>query len=228
MKDEPPTKGEADALDAQRQHWETTFLARPRMFGRTPSYPAGVAARRFAQAGAHTVLELGAGQGRDGLFFVQSGFRVWALDYSDTALRTLRGDVETLGLSDAVTMVRHDVRLPLPFADGIFDACYSHMLYCMALTEAQLDALSGEICRVLKPGGLNVYTVRNTDDPDFGIGIHRSEKLYEDEGFIVHFFDRELVVRLAKGYDLLGIEDFEEGPLPRRLFLVTMRKTRSR
>ena len=43
-------------------------------------------------------------------------------------------------------------------------------------------------------------------------------------GFVVHYFDRAMVESLAEGYDILGIEEFEEGSLPRKLFQVTLRK----
>ena len=78
--------------------------------------------------------------------------------------------------------------------------------------------------RALKPGGLCVFTVRNTSDPDYGHGIHCGEDLFENQGFIVHFFDRAKVERVAKGYQIIGIDEFEEGKLPRRLFRVTLRK----
>jgi hypothetical protein len=45
----------------------------------------------------------------------------------------------------------------------------------MALTEAQLRSLSSEIMRVLRPGGLCIYTARTSDDPDFGQGVHQGE-----------------------------------------------------
>ena len=123
----------------------------------------------------------------------------------------------------------HDVRTPLPFADETFDACYSHMLLCMALTSSEIGFLSKEIRRVLKPGGLNVYTVRNTTDPHYRTGIHRGEDMWEiGGGFIVHFFSREKVERLAKGYEIVAIEEFEEGEVLKRLFAVTLRKPRSR
>lgn len=220
--EDPLVKG---ALVAQRRHWDTTFAAKPDMFGQEPSYPATVAARFFTENTAtRTILDLGCGQGRDALFFAQRGLRVVAVDYSNVALDELRAKAETLGLATAVETIRHDVRMPLPFADETLDASYAHMLYCMALTQSQLVSLSREVRRVLKPGGLSIYTVRNTHDPDFGVGIHHAEKLYEDEGFVVHFFDRELVGRLADGFDVVNVEEFEEGALPRRLFLVTMRK----
>jgi hypothetical protein len=85
------------------------------------------------------------------------------------------------------------------------------------------SALRGNPSR-LRPGGLNVYTARTTDDPDYGKGEHRGERLYELGGFVVHFFDRDLVERLAQGFNLAAVDEFEEGALPRRLYLVTMRK----
>jgi hypothetical protein len=40
----------------------------------------------------------------------------------------------------------------------------------------------------------------------------------------VHFFDRTLVDRLADGWELIEVTEYEEGRLPRRLFAVTLRK----
>jgi SAM-dependent methyltransferase len=111
------------------------------------------------------------------------------------------------------------------FEDNGFDACYSHMLFCMPLTTEELVRLSAEVLRVLKPGGLHVYTVRHTADPHYGTGILRGEDMYEVGGFIVHFFDRAKVELLAKGYEMVGVDEFEEGGLPRKLFRATLRKS---
>jgi hypothetical protein len=43
-------------------------------------------------------------------------------------------------------------------------------------------------------------------------------------GFVVHFFERGLVEVLAAGYKLCSVEAFEEGELPRRLWLIIQRK----
>ncbi|SPE42854.1 hypothetical protein SBA3_690040 [Candidatus Sulfopaludibacter sp. SbA3] len=48
--------------------------------------------------------------------------------------------------------------------------------------------------------------------------------MYEVGGFIVNFFDRVKVERESQGYDLLSVDEFEEGGMPRRLFRVTLRK----
>lgn len=213
-----------EVLDAQQKHWEQTFIEKPEMFGVEPSDSARKAAEIFKKEGKKEILELGCGQGRDTILFLQNGFQVYALDYSEKGLEAITGKAKELGLSQFITTKVHDARNPLPFDDASFDACYSHMLFCMALTTAELRFLSDEIRRVLRPGGLNIYTVRHTGDAHYRAGIHRGEDMYEMGGFIVHFFSREKVELLAKGYGIVSIDEFEEGGLPRKLFRVTLRK----
>jgi hypothetical protein len=68
-------------VEAQRLHWANTFAAHPEMYGPEPSAPGADAAQLFALEGCRTVLELGAGQGRDTLAFLRSGLHVTAVDY---------------------------------------------------------------------------------------------------------------------------------------------------
>ncbi len=211
-------------LDRQRVHWEKTFTEYPNLYGLKPSYSAKKATELFKREGLNKILELGGGQGRDTIFFAKNGLRVWTLEYTKKGADEIKKKAEQAGLSGALKVMRRDAREPLPFDNRSFDACYSHMLYCMALTTRELELLAREVRRALKPHGLSIYTVRNTDDKHHRKGIHRGEDMYEVDGFIVHFFSREKVERLAKGYEILDIEEFQEGPLPRNLFLVTLRK----
>ena len=213
-----------EILDRQQCHWEEMFEKNTEMFGEGPSRPAGKAAELFKKEGSTNILELGGGQGRDTIFFAKTGFRITVLDYSEKGIKTITEKAHASGLSPYVVAQCHDMRTTLPFADESFDACYSHMLFCMALTTSELEFLAEEVRRVLKPGGLCVYTVRRTGDSHYGKGIHRGEDMYEMGGFIVHFFSREKVKHLAKGYEIISIDTFEEGELPKKLFQVTMRK----
>ncbi|MFJ7244374.1 class I SAM-dependent methyltransferase [Kitasatospora sp. NPDC098652] len=210
-----------DLAGAQQEHWQQTYGAHPGMYGDQPSEPAVHAAQAFRAAGAGDLLELGAGHGRDALFFARSGFTVLATDFSPVGLEQLRTRATAEGLAEKVTTAVHDVRDPLPLTDASVDAVFAHMLLCMALSTDEIHALVGEVRRVLRPGGVFVYTVRHTGDAHHGSGTGHGDDIWEHGGFAVHFFSRQLVDDLAAGWTLTEVHPFEEGNLPRRLWRVT-------
>jgi SAM-dependent methyltransferase len=212
---------EQELAEIQQRHWQDIYAAHPGMYGEQPSAPAVHAADVFRTAGATDVLELGAGHGRDALYFAREGFTVQATDFSPTGLEQLRDAAQAQGVAGQVTAVVHDVRDPLPLPDASVDAAFAHMLLCMALSTKEIQAVGGEIRRVLRPGGLLVYTVRHTGDAHYGAGTAHGDDIYEHGGFAVHFFDRGLVDALADGWTLDEVHAFEEGDLPRRLWRVT-------
>ena len=211
-------------LDKQAQHWENYYITKPKMFDVSPSAAAIKAAATFNKEGITNMLELGAGQGSDSLFFAQKGFHIQILDFSQAAVDNVIKRAKTLGVDKLIAGKIHNVRNPLPFTDEKFGGCFSHKLYCMALTAKELKFLSDEIHRVLQNSGINIYTVRHTGDDDYKNGIHRGEDLYENDGFIVHFFSKEKVKLLSNGFDIVNIENFQEGKFPRKLFHVTLKK----
>ncbi|MFQ5677545.1 MAG: class I SAM-dependent methyltransferase [bacterium] len=134
------------ALDKQRPHWEKALSNRPDMFGTELTTPGKRAVERFKKEGKTHILELGAGQGRDTFYFAQNGFHVHVLDYSESGIKTINQTAEALGLSDLITTQVHDVRTPFPLDDDAFDACYSHMLYCMPLRLLNSNSFRGKSC----------------------------------------------------------------------------------
>jgi SAM-dependent methyltransferase len=209
----------------QRQHWTSVFAANAEMYGTDASQPSVAAAARFSELGVERILELGAGQGRDTLYLARQGFEMVAGDYAENAVDTILQKATSVGLAHRVSVVRHDARDQLPFAANAFDASYSHMLFNMALTTAELQHLAAELLRVVRPDGVVVYTVRHKGDAHYGAGTPRGDDMFENGGFVVHFFDHDLVLRLASvGFEINDITEFSEGDLPRRLWRVTMSK----
>ncbi len=211
-------------LDQQSQHWEASFLSKPEMFGHEPSIAAVKALNSFKEQNIKNIVELGAGLGRDTIFFAQNSIHVEALDYSNTSIESITNKSKKLNIVDFIKAKVFDVRKKLPFKDNSIEGCFSHMLYCMALSNSDLENLNNEIYRILKPGGINIYTVRHLGDGDYKNGIHIGEDLYENDGFIVHFFSEKKINSLLKGFQNTKIENFEEGSFPRKLSLVVNRK----
>ena len=198
------------------------------MFGLEPSIAAIKAVKLFKEENIKNIVELGAGLGRDTVFFAQNLIRVEALDYSKASIESITNKSTKLNLTKFIKTKIFDVRKKLPFKDSSIDGCFSHMLYCMALTNLEIENLNNEICRILKPKGINIYTVRHVNDGDYKNGIHRGEDLYENDGFIVHFFSKDKINQLSKGFKVLDIEKFEEGKFPRKLFIVKNKKIQSK
>src|SRR5674476_1332596 len=148
----PPQPADTEAIAGQQAHWASTFDANPDMYGTDPSVPALAAAEAFAAAGYHSVLELGAGQGRDTLYLARQGLQVTALDIAPGTVEIISAKARAAGLTSMVTVAAHDMREPLPLSDDSIDASYSHMLFCMALTTVELERLALELRRVLRPG----------------------------------------------------------------------------
>ncbi len=211
-------------LDQQSQHWESNFSNKPEMFGLNPSLSAKKALKLFQEKKISKIVEIGAGLGRDSIFFAKNSIHTTALDYSPSGIKVINQKTNKENLSNYISTKLFDVREKLPFEDSSVEACYSHMLYCMALTTNNLEKLNNEIQRILKPGGINIYTVRHTHDGDFQQGIHRGEDLYENDGFIVHYFSEEKVNSLLNGFKNISLEKFEEGTFPRKLFFVVNEK----
>ena len=216
------------------------------MFGLEPSesakYAKGIFEKQkiknFFSRKKINILELGAGLGRDTAYFAANSdsIKITALDYSSQAIKNINkkktnyySDFQTTddsSLEDKITTKVWDVRNGIPYKDSSFDGCYSHMLYCMALTNLEITKLSQEVHRILKPGGINIFTVRHTGDGDYKKGKHIGEDLYENDGFIVHFFNKEKIDQISKGFKIEDIFELHEGSFPRKLFVVTQRKKR--
>ena len=194
------------------------------MFGLEPSLSAKKALKLFQEKKIDKIIEIGAGLGRDTIFFAKNSIHTTALDYSPSGIEVINQKTKKNNLSNYISSKLFDVRQRLPFEDNSIEACYSHMLYCMALTTSDLKKLNNEILRILKPGGINIYTVRHTNDGDFQNGIHIGEDLYENDGFIVHYFSEDKVNSLLNGFKNISLEKFEEGNFPRRLFFVVNEK----
>lgn len=147
---------------------------------------------RLLQEGCITLLEIGAGPGRDSLFFHQNGLQITTVDFSEEMVRLCKEK----GLPDVHCMdFRH-----LDFPDHRFDAVYA--LNCLLhVPKAEIEAVLQQIRRVLKPNGLFFYGVYGGQNSE---GVWEQDP-YEPKRFF-SFYEDEDIKRLVQKYFI--VEDF--------------------
>ena len=203
--------------------WNKVYNSDNSFFGEEPSNFALLSFNHMKANDVKKVLELGAGHGRDTIFFASNGIEVEALDYSVVANDILNkiAEEKRLPISKSQTF---DVKKPLPFADGYFDAVYSHMVFNMRFSEEELHFVFSEIRRVLKSEGLNFFSVRNRNDKSYGKGREVDKGIFDIDGFQIRFFTEKQIQGLAstEGFEILWIkEEYEE---PVTIYLVSSRR----
>jgi SAM-dependent methyltransferase len=143
-----------------------------------------------------------------------------ALDYSTVAVNILDRITKKKRLPIKTRIF--DVKNPLPFPDGCFDAVYSHMLFNMRFSEDELHLIFSEIRRVLKPKiGLNFFSVRNRNDKSYGKGKEVEKGIYDIDGFQIQFFTEKQIQALVseEGFEILWMKEEYEDPVT--IYLVT-------
>ena len=111
----------------------------------------------------HSILDIGAGKGRHSFFFAQNGFKVNAIDLSESGIEYIRTKAQERKL-DIETAVADMTELP--FGDESFDCviCF-HTIYHTDYVGVK-KALS-EIHRVLKESGEAYISFNTKDNPNF-------------------------------------------------------------
>jgi SAM-dependent methyltransferase len=154
--------------------------------------------------GRHSLLEIGAGPGKDSLFFQQHGLDVTSLDLSPAmvelcrqkGLRALAGDIREQG-----------------FEPAELDAVYS-MNCLLHIPKRELPAVLGEIRRVLRPGGLFFLGLWGGPDRE---GIWADDK-YEPKRFFSFHTDDGIRAAVRPFFDEVSFAALPVNPSPDQHF----------
>ena len=202
--------------------WNRTYKSDNRFFGEEPSNFAILCFNDMKINNVKKILEIGSGHGRDAVFFASKGLSVDALDYSITAIEILGEMAQEKKLKIKPRV--YDVNKPFPFPDAHFDAAYSHMLLNMRFSLEEIHSILSEVNRVLRPNGLNFFSVRNHNDKFYGKGVEVEKGIYDIDGFEVRFFTKEEIINLMsdENFHVLWIKEESEEPVT--LYLLATEK----
>ena len=135
--------------------WNTIFKQRGRVFAE-PHEDMGKIAHRLQSTGAPTLLDLGSGSGRHGVYFARRGFSVCGLDPSAEGIALARHWLAEEGL--AADLQRGSMTDPLPYPQACVDAVLAVQVIHPAIL-ATIRRGVHAIARVLRPGGFVFVTV---------------------------------------------------------------------
>ncbi len=144
--------------------------------------------KALQEAQCQSLLEVGAGHGRDSLYFSRKGFQITCIDVS--------AGMVSACLKKGLNALQMDV-MAMEFQDNSFDAVYS-LNSMLHIPDTLLLQVLSQIKRVLKPGGLFYYGT---------YGGERSEGIWQDDHnqpkrFFNYYPDYELIAILAQVFEI--------------------------
>ena len=109
-----------------KQHWEEHYAERRRMWSGRANVRLVEVAADLAPGSA---LDLGCGEGGDAMWLAERGWRVVAVDISETALARAAEDAQARGVADRIDFQQHD--LSVSFPSGEFDLVSAQFMHSM-------------------------------------------------------------------------------------------------
>jgi len=122
-------------------------------------------------AASHRVLDVGTGGGRNVRWPLYAGCDVWAVDRNDECLAQLTSLAQELGVTLPADHVQVATLPDLPFEADWFDIVVCIAVLHFAPHHQAFDAMTRELWRVLKPGGM--LLVRTATDVGMGASVER-------------------------------------------------------
>ena len=155
------------------------------------------------------VFDLGCGTGYDAIALARRGFQVEGMDFAQVAIDQARRLAGAAGL--AIDFRQGDIGLPLPYADGAFDAVISNLVL-HSFDDTVLRRIVGEVDRCLRLGGLFLFHANSTDDLDRRLAVQPPERRLGPRSYVLaggqtmHFLGRDTCEALLGAWEQLVLE----------------------
>ncbi len=152
------------------------------------------------------VLDAGCGHGRNLVYLLRSGYKVFGVDQSGEAIEQVRGLASLLAPHLPEDNFRVETVERISFGDASFDAVISSAVLHFAHDESHWHAMMREMWRVLEPGGIFFARLASI------VGMEEKAERLEGRRYILpdgsdrFLVDEEMLIATA---DALGGEFLE-------------------
>ena len=151
------------------------------------------------------VLDIGCGTGLFIPYYEDTGWNVTAVDYSDTAIETVRRKFPRV---DSRVM---DIRTEFPFRENSFNLIVAD-LSLHYFSEETTTKILQNIKRIMNDNGIMLARVNSMNDVEHGAGQGREVEpgYFEKNGRYKRFFTRKMVHNLfSPHFEILHMEETE-------------------
>lgn len=170
-------------------YWNNRFLKEKLIWGVVPSNVSTICEKYFRENNVKNILIMGIGYGRNGKYFIENGYNVDGVEYSEEAINLGKQFCPEINFINGSVL---DMALPKKY-DAIF--CYSVM---HLFTENDRFKLLDNCINHCIKNGIIVISCFSTKDKTFGTGSKIEENTYEiKQGKIVHFFDEKEIINIS-------------------------------
>ena len=191
-----------DDFARDQLYWNQYYAERPKILGKPSNFAISVADDLVM--GKH-LLELGCGNGRDSLFFMERGLYVTGVDASDEAIRNLQLAV---GDSDRAMFICDDFVKCRAVFQRQYDYIYSRFTL-HAITDEQEDELLRNIKDAMAAESKLYIEARTIRDDIYGKGEKVAPNAYVYDGHFRRFIDPHVLENklIRLGYKVLRLEE---------------------
>ena len=172
------------------------------------------------------IVEIGSGNGRDALYFIENQHQVVAVDQSTSVLEIEHKKISLSPVKDKLEIVQDDFVKMDYNSFGEVDIFYSRFTLHSIAMEEECKVLD-KVFHALDKGGLFLIEVRTTLDPLYGEGEHmgghtyktdHSRRFIDSQEFLSFVFD--IGYRLVYFVESAGLSVYkDEDPVLMRLVL---------
>ncbi|MDQ7094863.1 class I SAM-dependent methyltransferase [Desulfosporosinus sp. PR] len=186
-------------------YWDKKFKEKGHIWGNEPSKSALItesflSARGFKKG---KILDIACGYGRDSKYFTDNGFDTTGIDISAEGIAMAKKQYPD------VKFMIGDI-LHLPFQTSSFDYVFGNFILHLLLKDLRFKLIK-ETSRLIKPGGILVFSVASIEDVDFGKGETKDTNCFVNaRGVMKYYYSKEAIYNEFKDFEIMAIHDIEE------------------
>lgn len=155
------------------------------------------------------ILDAGCGEGRNLIYFVRNGYKVWGIDKNSDAIQMLKYLIKSINKEYPLDRFISGKIDSMPYLNHEFDAIISSAVFHFAENKSHFFSMLGETVRVLKPGG--ILFIRMATD----VGMEDQIKPMGDGKFIMpddsirYLLTKQQLQEVVNTFEMEFIEPFK-------------------